>query len=153
LGAFTPEAVPCDQLLSSAFGVNGDGAVVVGLGWNGCTLAHGFRWTAETGMADLGSIVSTRASRANAVSGDGQIIVGWSDQATGFGQGAGWVAGTWQWLAGEFGPVGEALAVNSEGSIIVGYSCGPRNEFAWYWTEKTGVQCLNGPVPEPNQTY
>src|SRR5262249_43404435 len=34
LGSFTPEAIPCDQLLSSAFGVNGDGSVVVGLGWN-----------------------------------------------------------------------------------------------------------------------
>lgn len=153
LGSFSPEATPCDRLLSSAFGVNGDGSIVVGLGWNGCSLAHGFRWDAETGMLDLGSLVSGRASRANAISGDGQAIVGWSDQATGFRQGAHWVDGAWQWLAGQYGPVGEALGVNFDGSVIVGFGCGPRNEFAWQWTEKTGVQCINGTVADPNQTY
>ena len=151
-GSFTPDSLPCDQLLSSAYSVSGDGSVIVGLGWNGCSHAHGFRWDAATGMTDLGSIVATRASRANAISSDGSAIVGWSDQASGFRQGARWVNGAWQWLANEYGPVGEALGVNSDGSIIVGYGCGPLNQWAWYWTEDSGVQCINGPVAEPNQT-
>ena len=153
IGSFTPDARPCDQLLSAAYGVNGDGSVIVGLGEGGCGYAHGFRWDAGTGMTDLGSIVATRYSRANAISSDGTAIVGWSDQATGFRQGARWVDGAWQWLDNDYGPVGEALAVNSDGSKIVGRGCGPFTQWAWYWTEDAGVQCVNGPVEDPFQTY
>jgi len=153
LGSFTPDAAPCDKLLSSAYGATGDGSEIVGLGWNGCTYARGFHWDAETGMTDLGAVAPPRSSRANAISGDGSAIVGWSDQATGFRQGAQWIDGAWQWLSSDDGPVGEALAVNASGSTIVGYGCGPLGQWAWYWTEDGGVQCINGPVPEPNQTY
>lgn len=153
LGSFSPDAGPCGQLLSAAYSVDGDGSAIVGLGWDGCSHAHGFRWDAVNGMADLGSLVETRASRANAISTDGSAIVGWSDQATGFRQGARWVDGAWQWLDGDYGPVGEALGVNASGSIIVGTGCGPSNEMAWDWTEETGVTCINGPVAQPYQTY
>jgi len=159
IGSFTPDAMPCGQSLSSAYGVSGDGSVIVGLGW-GLALpvcapaaAHGFRWDAASGMTDLGSIEATRASRANAISADASTIVGWSDQATGFRQGARWVDGAWQWLNNKYGPVGEALAVNSDGSIIVGYGCGPLNQWAWSWTEDAGVQCINGTVADPYQTF
>ena len=152
LGSFTPESKPCDTFLSSAYSVNSDASAIVGLGWDGCRHAHGFRWDEETGMTDLGSLVSTRASRANAISADGETIVGWSDQATGFRQGARWVDGAWEWFNGPYGAVGEAFAVNEDGSMIVGYSCGPSNEFAWLWTEETGVQCVNGTVAEPFKT-
>src|SRR5262249_22624131 len=84
IGSFTPDSLPCGDiypLLSSAYGVNGDGSVIVGLGWDGCSHAHGFRWDAASGMTDLGSKVATRSSRANAISADGSAIVGWSDQA------------------------------------------------------------------------
>ncbi|HKD41619.1 MAG TPA: hypothetical protein VKB87_15160 [Myxococcaceae bacterium] len=153
IGSFTPDALPCGQLLSAAYGVNGDGSVIVGLGWDGCSHAHGFRWDTASGVTDLGSIVATRSSRANAISADGSVIVGWSDQATGFRQGARWVDGAWQWLDNEYGPVGEALAVNSNGSIIVGYNCGPLSQWAWRWTEDAGVQCINGTVADPGTTY
>jgi len=153
LGSFTPDEAPCDQLLSAAYAVNGDGSAIVGLGWNGCLQGHGFRWDAVTGMTDLGSLVATRGSRANAISDDGGVIVGWSDQATGFRQGARWVDDAWQWLDSEYGPVGEALGVNSSGSIIVGTACGPLNQWAWYWTEETGVKCIVGTVAEPDKTY
>jgi len=156
LGSFTPDSPPCGQQLSSGFGVNGDGSVIVGLAWDGppqCADAHGFRWDAECGMADLGSIVSTRASRANAISADGQMIVGWSDQATRFRQGARWVDGGWHWLDGPENPVGEALAVNFDGSIIVGYGCGSANQYAWRWTEETGVECVQGTLADPYQTF
>jgi len=153
LGSFTPDSAACGQFLSSGYGVNGDGTVIVGLGWDGCSYAHGFRWDAECGMADLGSIVLTRASRANAISADGQMIVGWSDQATGFRQGARWMDGSWQWLFdGPDNPVGEALAVNFDGSIIVGYGCGSATQYAWRWTEETGVECVQGTLADPYQT-
>src|SRR5262249_59759141 len=58
LGAFSPDAAPCDQLLSAAYAVNGDWSAILGLGWNGCSRAHGFRWDATSGMTDLGSVVA-----------------------------------------------------------------------------------------------
>jgi len=153
LGSFTPDAAPCDNLLSSAYGVSGDGSEIVGLSRNGCVYAHGFHWDAGTGMTDLGALAPPRSSRANAISGDGTAIVGWSDRTTGFRQGAQWVDGAWRWLSSDYGPVGEALGVNASGSMIVGYNCGPLGQWAWSWTAENGVQCINGPVPEPYQTY
>jgi probable HAF family extracellular repeat protein len=64
LGCFTPNARPCDRLLSGAFGASNDGTVVVGLGWNGCSFARAFRWEESTGIVDLGSTVAGRSSRA-----------------------------------------------------------------------------------------
>jgi len=142
---------PCDRLLSAGYGVSGDGSVIVGLGWDGCGTAHGFRRDPYC-MLDLGSLAPPRGSRANAISADGQTIVGWSDQATGFRQGARWVDGAWQWFEGPDGPVGEALAVNAGGSIIVGTWCGPSSPFAWRWTEATGVECIQSTLTDPDQT-
>src|SRR5690242_3030818 len=74
LGSIVPNAQPCDNLLSSVFGGNNDGSVLVGLAWNGCSIARAFRWTEATGMVDLGSTVADRSSRADAVSGDGKVV-------------------------------------------------------------------------------
>jgi hypothetical protein len=44
--------------------------------------------------------------------------------------------------------VGQAFATNANGSIVVGQVCDPsdvRNQGAWVWTARDGVQCL--PVP------
>ena len=152
LGSFGPENQPCDLSLSSGYGVSGDGMVIVGLGYDTCGRAHGLRRDPWCGL-DLGSLDAGRASRANAISADGQTIVGWSDQATGFRQGARWVDGEWQWLQGPDGPVGEAFAANADGSIIVGFGCGSLNQFAWRWTEATGVECIQGTLSDPYQTY
>jgi uncharacterized membrane protein len=141
LGSFSPEAESCDRLLSGTFGMNDDGNVIVGLGWDGCRIAHGFRWEETTGVVDLGSTVPGRASRANAVSGDGRVIVGWQDDPTGFRQGAVWRDGVQEVLVGPFGAVGEAMDVNSDGSIIVGQSCNPLDLSAWIWTPETGIEC------------
>jgi probable HAF family extracellular repeat protein len=72
LGSFTPNAQPCDLLLSATFGASDDGKVLVGLGWNGCRIAHAFRWEESTGMVDLGTSVPGESTRANNVSGDGR---------------------------------------------------------------------------------
>ena len=72
LGSFGPGAASCGASLSSAADTSGDGKVVVGLGWNGCSFAHAFRWEESTGMVDLGSSVAGQASRADGVSGDGK---------------------------------------------------------------------------------
>jgi probable HAF family extracellular repeat protein len=147
LGSFRPDAQPCDALLSASFGASADGRVVVGLGWDGCRIAHAFRWEESTGMADLGSIVPERASRANNVSGDGHVVIGWQDDFTGFRQGARWIDGREELFAGPNGPVGEAHAANTTGTLVVGSRCDSlaTEQSAWTWTASEGVRCY--PVP------
>ena len=152
LGSIAPNALPCDALLSSTWDTSDDGKVLVGLGWNGCSIARAFRWEESTGMVDLGSTVEGRGSRANGVSGDGKVVVGWQDTVV--RRGARWVDGRQSLFTGP-GPeglVGEAQAANRDGSIIVGQTCEfasatnlYANQQAWTWTARDGVQCLQPP--------
>lgn len=148
LGGLTPNAQPCDRLLTGSFGANDDGSVVVGLGWNGCTYAHAFRWEESTGMVDLGSLTG-QSTRANNVSGDGRVVIGWEEDSTGPRLGAKWVGRTQEMIRGPNGPVGEAFAVNSDGSIIAGTRCDFVNPApsGWKWTAAGGVRCLPVQVP------
>jgi probable HAF family extracellular repeat protein len=154
LGSIAPNATPCDALLSSSYDTSDDGKVIVGLAWNGCSVARAFRWEEATGMIDLGSTVAGRSSRANGVSGDGRVVVGWQD--TPLRHGARWVDGQQQLFTGPSGIVGEAQAANRDGSIIVGQTCefsSAQNPFAnqraWIWTARDGVQCLEPPRLRP----
>jgi probable HAF family extracellular repeat protein len=150
LGSIAPNAAPCDNLLSSSFGTSADGKVIVGLAWNGCSIARAFRWEESTGMVDLGSTVAGRSSRANGISGDGKVVLGWQEHSTGPRQGARWVNGQQELFAGPDGFVGEAQGANSDGSIVVGQTCrftGGLDQSAWIWTAREGVQCM--PVPRP----
>jgi probable HAF family extracellular repeat protein len=147
LGSF-PNAVPCGQSLSTATGVSRDGSVVVGIASNGCSVTRAFRWTESTGMVDLGSAVPGQYSRGLGVSGDGRVVVGTQEHQTGYRQGARWVDGREEVLTGPTGLVGEALAANHDGSIVVGQQCkpaDPRDQSAWILTASGGLQCLPAP--------
>jgi len=157
LGSFTSDAQDCDRLLSSAFGASDDGAVIVGLGWDGCRYAHAFRWEESTGIVDLGS-TTANSSRANNVSGDGLVVVGWQESDVGFRQGAKWIDRRQEIVRGPHGMVGEAFAANRDGSIIVGGNCDPASGntmSAWKWTAALGVQCFPVTRPQtlPNLPY
>ena len=144
LGSFTPNAQPCDALLSSAYGASDDGKVIVGLAWDGCKVARAFRWEQSTGMKDLGSTVSGESSRANGISGDGQVIIGWQENATGYRQGARWVNGVQDLFRGPAGYVGEAHGTNVNGTLVVGGGCNPTElivSSAWVWTATEGLRC------------
>jgi probable HAF family extracellular repeat protein len=148
LGSIAPNAAPCDNLLSSAYDASADGKVIVGLAWNGCSIARAFRWEESTGMVDLGSTVAGRSSRANGVSGDGRVVVGWQDHATGFRMGARWVDGRQTVFTGGAEFVGEAFAATTNGSTIVGQVCRGGDlldQSAWSWTAAGGVVCLPPP--------
>ncbi len=158
LGSIVPNAAPCDELLSSTYDTSDDGQVIVGLAWNGCSIARAFRWEEATGMVDLGSTVAGFSSRANGVSGDGRVVVGWQD--TPLRHGARWVDGRQQLFTGPSGIVGEAQAANRDGSIVVGQSCefasiaNPfGNQQAWIWTSRDGVQCLPPPRVRPTANF
>lgn len=146
LGSIVPNAQACDAFLSSSYDTSDDGKVIVGLAWNGCTIARAFRWEETTGMVDLGSTVAGRSSRANGVSGDGRVVIGWQDAATGIRQGARWVDGRQELFVGPTGPVGEAHAANTDGTIVVGQTCRfGEGQSAWIWTAREGVQCVDPP--------
>ncbi len=144
LGSIAPAARPCDALLSSAFGASDDGEVVVGLAWDGCTIARAFRFEEGSGMKDLGSTVAGRSSRANGVSGDGRVVFGWQEAPSGFRQGAKWVDGGQEIIQGPTGVVGEAHGSNVNGTLLVGGGCdllNPTVSSAWTWTPSQGVRC------------
>ena len=69
-----------------AFAVSADGAVVVGAGL--AHPSHAFRWSADTGGQDLGTLPGAPFSKAFAVSGDGSVVVG-SSGGNGPGSGDG----------------------------------------------------------------
>jgi len=150
LGSLSPAAQQCDMLLSSAYGVSGDGSVVVGLAWDGCKIARAFRWEESTGMVDLGTLTGG-STRANGVSANGRVIVGWDTHPTGARQGAMWVDGAGELFRGPSGYVGEAFATNSDGSLVVGGVCDPYATegppAAWAWTRAEGIKCF--PVRPP----
>lgn len=129
---------------SNSYGLNQDGSVVVGLGWDGCE-ARGFRWEQATGMVDLGSLVPGRSSRANAVSADGTIIVGWDDAEDGSRRGARWVDGVESLLAEAGGPfLGSAEAVTADGRVVVGGNAGNGRQTnkAYRWTAERGGEVI-----------
>jgi probable HAF family extracellular repeat protein len=150
LGSITPNARPCDLLLSGTYGANADGTVLVGLAWDGCGVARAFRWEQSTGMVNLGSLTG-RSTRANAVSGDGRVVIGWDTAASGPRLGAKWVTLKQEMIQGPTGAVGEAFATNWDGSMIAGTNCDFTNftgpPTGWIWTQGTGTQCL--PVRRP----
>ena len=150
LGSIRPGAAPCGEQLSSTFDTSDDGKVIVGLAWDGCNLAHAFRWEEAAGMVDLGSTVANRSSRANGTSGDGTVVVGWQQRLDGVRQAARWVDGKQELFQGPGGFVGEAYAANRDGSIVVGQDCrpptvDPADQSAWIWTARGGLECV--PVP------
>jgi probable HAF family extracellular repeat protein len=128
-----PGAVPSEQrTISTAYGVSGDGSVVVGSAHVSLTKAVAFRWDATNGMVNLGTFDegNNSDSVAYGISSDGKLIHGW-DYKEGFSpagpggaamngrRGAIWWDGK-QRLVHPFGWAGEAWVTNDNGSIIVG---------------------------------
>lgn len=146
-GPMTLGTLPGGDHNSVARGVSADGSVIVGR----ATSANGieaFIWTEQSGMVGLGDLaVGSSWSEANAVSGDGSTVVG-----AGLGGGAAfsWRQGIGMQGLGSLSPgdASAALAVNYDGSVIVGRS----NNFdgqaeAFRWTESDGMVGL-GMLPQ-----
>lgn len=150
LGSVPGSAGPCDSFLSSALDVSSDGKTVVGYAYDGCAQATAFRWQESGGMVSLGSTVPGRSSRGFGVSADGGVVVGDQTRTDGFNQGARWVGGRQELFTGPEGPAGTAMAVNPDGSIIVGRVCVPASgrvgdQSAWVWKNQGGLTCLPAP--------
>ncbi len=125
--------------LSSGYNTNGDGSVVVGLSWEGCS-GRAFRWTSATGMVDLGHL--GRNARANCVSADGMVIGGWDDSPR---KASLWFADSrGQQLIIPSTPAnpsqaGEVQGLTADGSIAVGWATTRNGLKAFRYFVNTGV--------------
>lgn len=132
------EGCVLDASWGSAWSVSGDGSVVVGLAWY-CPGAEGFRWTKQDGMVGLGYPIGA-SSRATAISADGSMIVGfYEDPVQGFRRPVRWISGSTDLFLGRDVP-GEAIAVSSNGSRIVGQAADSTgNGRAFYYSARSGL--------------
>jgi probable HAF family extracellular repeat protein len=112
-----PEGGPIDSQLSTAWGVSGDGSVVVGLAWLPNGRAEAFQWTDADGMVGLIGGLPTNSSRVSKISADGSTIVGWYGSQSFDRRPTRW-AGNPDLFLGDV--LGEATAASSDGSLIVG---------------------------------
>jgi uncharacterized membrane protein len=140
--------VPCDTSLSSGYDVSYDGRLGVGLAYlpDQCK-AHAASWDLGDGgpATDLGSLVPTRATRANTISGDGHVIGGWQDM-NGPRMGARWVDGMETVLQTANGaPVGEVRHTNYDGTVMVGSYYPIGSDDGWLWTQSQGFTALTSP--------
>ena len=133
----------------SGYGVNANGTVAVGLAWN-CSSAEGFEWTAKTGNVSLGHPAGNHSSRASAISANGKTIVGFWEDPTGPRRPVRWVGGKPDLFLGT-APLGEATAVSSDGTQIVGQTPETSGRFvAFLYSDKSGLLTLGTITPSPN---
>ena len=144
--------LPGGDFNSTAFGVSGDGLVVVGIAeidpptiFDGI---QGFRWTAEDGLVGLGGDFTS--SQAYDASADGSIVVGngWKGEWGGPYEIFRWTeeAGT---VSYDISPDGywdsRVFSTSADGTISVGRTDGSWSQ-AIYWTEDEGIVLL-GDLP------
>ncbi len=129
---------------SMAHALSADGSVVVGRSDLNAPASHAFRWTAATGMVDLGVLPGANDSSARGVSANGQVVVGFSNpgglfRAFRWTQAGGMInLGT---LGG--GNYSMANAVSADGSVVVGGASTEANQVhAFRW--KNGVMSSLG---------
>jgi len=138
------------SLRSNAWGISGDGSVVVGdsLGPNG---EEAFRWIESDGMVGLGFLPGAQFlnSRAAAISNDGTVIIG----SSGSPLGAGIEPFRWTESSGMVGLGllpgalrGRAEAVTGDGTVIVGRmefnNIDPEVREAFIWKDSLGLRNL-----------
>ncbi|HSI58684.1 MAG TPA: hypothetical protein VLA16_14090 [Ideonella sp.] len=142
---------------SAVFGISGNGKVVTGLFWRpGATdgSAHGSRWSAKTGMADMGS--DGNSSRIDDANGNGSVLAGWDEHPQyGTRRAAVWVNGVKTVLDNTDWP-SEAAAVNRAGTIVVGQAANPARDFemsaaVWKWDGSAWQVSHLGLLPNAKQ--
>ena len=105
---------------SMAHALSADGSVVVGRSDLNAPASHAFRWTAATGMVDLGVLPGANDSSARGVSANGQVVVGFSNPGSVFRAFRWTQAGGMINLGTLGGDYSMANAVSADGSVVVG---------------------------------
>jgi probable HAF family extracellular repeat protein len=141
---------------SAAFGVSGDGQVIVGQS-SSALGDEAFSWTLLGGMTGLGDFAGgLESSAATDASGDGAVIVGWGTASSdenpeGFqSQAFRWTQATGLLSLGDL-PGGrffsQANAVSADGSVVVGQGTSgnaPQTAGleAFVWTQRRGMRSV-----------
>jgi probable HAF family extracellular repeat protein len=143
LGGLAGQSSPDGVQISTGWGVSSDGSMAVGLGWHTNYKAEAFQWSEATGMVGLGQ-PANRSSRASAISSDASTVVGFFEHPSfGYRRPVRWVGGGEPDLFLGADLPGEALAANSDGSVIVGAaSLSGSGNHAFLYSDATGVQDL-----------
>jgi probable HAF family extracellular repeat protein len=137
---------------SEALGLN-DSAVAVGYSFLANGHQHVFRWTAASGMQDLGTLGGTRGS-AYAVNAAGQIA-GWAHTTGGVQHAFLWTAGGTDGPASnpqmrDLGTLGGleswSSALNNNGQVVGTAQLGGLYH-AFVWTAQAGMKDLNTLIP------
>lgn len=131
---------------SQAYGFNSDSSIVVGSsGWDGgirvrATVWSGSNWATKT---DLGTLKSdnTGSSVARGANGDGSVVFGFSDwDGDGNSRAAVWSGSGWATKT-DLGTLrtdntggSDAIAISSDGSVIVGSADDDRSQRATVWS-------------------
>lgn len=116
---------------ASALGVNADGSVVVG-----SSGFEAFRWTAGTGMVDIGGLGGLY-SLAEDVSADGSVIAGTAALPDGTERAFRWTAETGVVNLGVLngGTYSLANAISDDGNVIVGTANNAHGDRAFIWKQ------------------
>jgi probable HAF family extracellular repeat protein len=115
---------------SRAYGVSDGGRVVVGLASHTDGNDRAFRWTAETGLRNLGLLPGGTYSVATGTSRDGAVVVGRANVRTAdnrvFTRAFRWTSGTGMQSLGTMcgGNSSSALAISSDGGQTFGWGDG-----------------------------
>src|SRR5262249_51771000 len=121
---------------SQAYGVSGDGSVVVGESG-----LDAFRWTETNGMEALPLLPGANGASAYCVSRDGSVIAGYV-AFPGADHMFRWTSdGGMQDLGWYSGAIPFPQAISGDGSTIVGFAEGLR-DYAFRWTSATGIADL-----------
>ena len=123
----------------SGWSLNADGSMAVGLAWY-CPGAQAFRWSAWDGVVGLGHPPGA-SSRASAISADSSTIVGfYENPTTGERRAVRWKSRQKKELFTGTRTPGEATAVSSDGSKIVGQAADASGfGRAFYYTDSGGL--------------
>jgi probable HAF family extracellular repeat protein len=129
---------------SGATDINNRGEVT-GNSTTGTSFPHAFRWSAATGIEDLGVLPGAPTfafTNATAISDSG-LIAGWGTSASGDGHAFAWTRKTGIIDLGTFGgQFSFANGVNALGQVV-GYAAAPGNVYhAFVWSRQGGLRDL-----------
>lgn len=120
---------------SRAFAVSADGQVVSGISYLMDGSRRAFRWTATSGLTDLGSVGGASDNGATAMSRDGSVVAGFSGS-----EGFRWTESGGLQTLGHLGSnlLNTPLGANGDGSVLVGYDA----TVPFVWRSSTGLAPL-----------
>jgi probable HAF family extracellular repeat protein len=166
VGTSIPEVVtplgtsnPLFPPYSRAFGLSGDGSVIVGSSSSPQSNFQAYRWTAgvTTSIGDLTG--GTVSSTAYAISDDGSVIVGESQSTLGkqafMRTGSAAMVGLGDLPLGAFSSSARGISPDNKTIVGVGATTisGVAANVAFRWTAATGMKALALPAPVPDYTF